>query len=70
MGNEVLTVEEVAHELRYSKGTVYLAIRGRLKGCLPLPAIKLGSRRLVRRTALDEWLSRVESEPSPNTPTR
>jgi len=51
----VLTVSEVAHELRCSKAHVYKTINGSVKGVSPLPAILLGRRRLVRRSSLEEW---------------
>jgi excisionase family DNA binding protein len=53
---EILTAAEVAHELRCSKAHVHNLINGRVHGALPLPTIRLGRRRLVRRASLDEWL--------------
>ncbi|HYK90595.1 MAG TPA: helix-turn-helix domain-containing protein [Acidobacteriota bacterium] len=54
-GNEILTVPEVAVELRCSKAHVYNAIAGKVRGISPLPAISMGRRRLVRRAALEQW---------------
>ena len=54
-GNEILTVAEVASELRCSKAHVYNTIAGRVRGVSPLPAISMGRRRLVRRAALEQW---------------
>lgn len=51
----VLTVAEVAAELRCSKAHVYNVIRGKVFGVAPLPTIAVGSRRLVRRVSLEEW---------------
>jgi excisionase family DNA binding protein len=52
----LLTVEEVAHELRCSKPHTYKMIRGIVPGVSRLPAIALGRRRLVRRSALEQWM--------------
>ena len=51
----ILTVPEVAEELRCSKSHVYKLIRGEVAGVTPLPAITLGTRRLVRRSTLERW---------------
>jgi excisionase family DNA binding protein len=51
----VLTVPEVAKELRCSTGHVYNAINGKVSGVSALPAIGMGRRRLVRRLALEQW---------------
>ncbi len=61
IGNEILTVSEVAVELRCSKAHVYNAIAGKVRGVTPLPAISMGRRRLVRRSALEQWKSANES---------
>ena len=55
-GQEILTVEEVAVELRCSKAHVYNAIAGKVDGVYPLPAISMGRRKLVRRRALEQWI--------------
>jgi excisionase family DNA binding protein len=52
---EILTVAEVAMELRCSKAHVYNAISGKVEGVCPLPAISMGRRKLVRRAALEQW---------------
>jgi excisionase family DNA binding protein len=52
---EVLTVAEVAQELRVSKAHVHNLINGRVRGVRPLLAIPLGRRRLVRRETLELW---------------
>ena len=51
----VLTVAEVAQELRCSKAHVYNAINGNVPGVSPLPAISMGRRRLIRRGTFEEW---------------
>ena len=53
--HEVLTVAEVARDLRCSKAHVYKTINGAVDGVSPLPAIALGRRRLVRRSTLEQW---------------
>jgi hypothetical protein len=52
---EMLTISEVARELRCSKAHAGKAINGKLRGVSPLPAISMGRRKLVRRTALERW---------------
>jgi excisionase family DNA binding protein len=53
--DEVLTVAEVAAELRCSKAHVHNAINAKVAGVSPLPAIHMGRRKLVRRSALERW---------------
>jgi excisionase family DNA binding protein len=53
--DEILTVAEVATELRCSKAHVYNAIAGKVEGVSALPAISMGRRKLVRRSALEQW---------------
>ena len=56
----VLTVPEVADELRCSKAHVHNLINGKVSGARPLPALWLGRRRLVCRTSLDAWITTNE----------
>jgi len=53
--HEILTVAEVATELRCSKAHVHNAINGKVAGVSRLPAIHMGRRKLVRRSALEGW---------------
>ena len=53
--DEILTAAEVAAELRCSKAHVYNAIAGKVEGVSCLPAISMGRRKLVRRSALEQW---------------
>ena len=53
--DEILTIAEVAEELKCSKQHVHNAINGRVAGVSPLPAIHMGRRKLVRRSALERW---------------
>ena len=51
----ILTVPEVAADLRCSKAHVYHVINGSVQGVSPLPAIAMGRRKLVRRSTLEQW---------------
>jgi excisionase family DNA binding protein len=53
--DQILTVSEVADEMRCSKAHVYHTINGKVLGVSPLPSILLGRRRLIRRSTLEEW---------------
>jgi excisionase family DNA binding protein len=59
-GTQVLTVIEVAHELRCSKAHVLNLINGKVRSARPVPSLWLGRRRLVRRSSLDEWIKANE----------
>jgi len=58
---QILTVAEVALELRCSKAHVYNVIAGKVDGVRALPAISMGRRKLVRRTALEQWMETNET---------
>ncbi len=60
--NDILTVAEVAAELRCSKAHVYKAINGKVTGVSRLPAISMGRRRLVRRTTFEAWKTANEGQ--------
>jgi excisionase family DNA binding protein len=64
--DSVLTVKEVAAELRCSKAHVYNAIGGKISGTTPLPSISIGRRRLIRRRTLEKW--KVDNERSAGAP--
>jgi hypothetical protein len=51
----VLTVTEVAADLRTSKAHICNLIAGRVRSVTPLAVIRLGRRILVRRITLEEW---------------
>jgi len=63
--DEILTAAEVAAELRCSKAHVYKTIAGNVEGVTPLPTIRMGRRKLVRRSALEEW-KRTNESAGPN----
>jgi excisionase family DNA binding protein len=54
--SEILTIQEVAAELRCSKTHVQHAINGRLTGVPRLTHVSMGRRKLIRRDWLNEWL--------------
>jgi excisionase family DNA binding protein len=56
----ILTVPEVAQELRCSKAHVHNLIHGKVPGVRPLPSLWLGRRRLIMRASFEEWLKRSE----------
>jgi excisionase family DNA binding protein len=51
----ILTVPEVAKDLRLSRASVYKLINGQVPGVPAMPAILVGRRRLVRRSSLERW---------------
>ena len=53
--DEILTVAEVAAELKCSKAQIYELVNGEGRGVTALPVIRLGRRRLVRKASLDQW---------------
>ena len=53
--DDILTVSDVATELRCSKAHVHNAIKGKVAGVSQLPAIHMGRRKLIRRSALEQW---------------
>ena len=59
--DEILTVADVSKELRCSKAHVHNAINGKVAGVSPLPAIPMGRRKLVRRSALEAWKKNNET---------
>jgi excisionase family DNA binding protein len=58
---QILTVAEVALELRCSKAHVYNVIAGKVDGVRALPAISMGRRKLVRRASLEDWMETNET---------
>jgi len=57
---EILTVKDVARELRCSAAHVYNVINGTVPGVTRLPAIGMGRRKLVQRYSLEEWKRKNE----------
>jgi excisionase family DNA binding protein len=54
--SEILTIKEVAAELRCSKTHVQHAISGKLTGVPRLTHVSMGRRKLIRREWLNQWL--------------
>jgi excisionase family DNA binding protein len=57
---ELLTLAAVAKLLHCSRAHVSNVIAGRVHDCPPIPAVRLGRRKLVRREALVEWIAENE----------
>ena len=60
---QILTLQEVAADLRCSKSQVSNLVNGRIRGVPPLPTNPLGRRLLVRRSALEAWKRQSERIP-------
>ena len=54
---DLLTLSEVAEMLHCSKAHVSNVVAGRVRGCSPLPAVRLGRRRLVCLRSLEAWVA-------------
>src|SRR5262245_25168748 len=57
----LLTLPEIANELRCSKGHVSNLMNGKVPGVPLLPTIALGRRRLVRRSSFEHWKKQCEA---------
>jgi hypothetical protein len=57
---DLLTLADVAKLLHCSKAHICKAVRGRIHGCAPIPAVSIGRRKLIRREALRLWIERNE----------
>jgi excisionase family DNA binding protein len=53
---DLLTVKQVAQLLHCSKAHISNAVAGRVRGCQPIPAVRLGRRTLIRRETLLSWI--------------
>ena len=62
--NRVLTVPEIARELRCSKAHVHNIIRGKVPRMPPLPVLRIGRRILIRRETLHLWMLQIEGRES------
>ena len=52
----LLTVKEVAQLLHCSKAHISNVIAGKVHGFIPIPAVRLGRRTLVRHESLRAWI--------------
>lgn len=59
---EIITVSEVAGILGCSPSQVRKILNGRVHGVPPLPHIKLGKIRRVRKSILMEWIAGIEGK--------
>ena len=59
---DVLTITEVAADLRCSKAHVYNLINGAVPGAPRLPAMAMGRRKVVRRGSLRQWKRGLEQD--------
>jgi excisionase family DNA binding protein len=57
---DLLTMAEVAKLLHCSRAHVCNAIAGKLRGCRPIPSVRMGRRMLVRRESLIVWIEQNE----------
>ena len=55
MSDQILTTTEIAVELRCSKAQVYRLLNGAVRDVPKLPYISLGRKKVVRRSALEDW---------------
>lgn len=58
---DLLTMAEVAELLHCSKAHVCNAVAGKLRGCRPIPSVRMGRRMLVRRESLMVWIEQNEA---------
>ena len=54
-GEDLMTAAEVAAELRCSKAQVHRIIRGQVEHVSALPVLRLGRKRVVRRSSFERW---------------
>jgi len=57
---DLLTLADAAALLHCSKAHICNAVRGRVPGCAPIPAVSLGRRKLIRRESLRRWIETNE----------
>lgn len=57
---EILTVAEAAHILDCSRSHVTNLLTGRVPGVQPIPHVKAGRLRRIRRETLMEWFRQQE----------
>lgn len=57
---DILTLSEIAMELRCSKAHLSHIVNGKVAGLPPLPVARIGRRVLIRRDAFLKWLWTVE----------
>ena len=63
--DQILSAIEVARELRCSKAHIYNLILGKVEGVSALPIIRLGRRKVIRRSSFEMWKQANESAVPP-----
>ncbi len=58
----MLTMSEVAREIRCSKAHLSNIIRGKVPRLPALPVMRIGRRLLIRYSTLVQWLSAIEDQ--------
>jgi len=58
---EFLNLRDVAELLHCSKAHVSKLVAGKVRGCAPIPSVRLGRRVLVRGEALRAWIEQNEA---------
>lgn len=53
--DEILTIQEVAKELRCSKAHIHNIIKGKVRNTPRLPSIPLGRLKVIRRSTFEMW---------------
>jgi hypothetical protein len=61
-GETMMTVAEVARELRCSVTHAYNLINGRVQGVPKLPALVIGRKKVVRRASFEAWKAANEGK--------
>ena len=61
MTDQILTVKDIAAELRCSIAQAYNLLNGKVKGLPTLPHIALGRKKVVRRSSFDKWKAANET---------
>ncbi len=56
MSEQILTTAEIAVELRCSKAQVHRLLNGEVRNVPKIPCIALGRKKVVRRSALEDWM--------------
>jgi hypothetical protein len=57
----LLTLREIAFELRCSKAHASKIINGKVRGVSALPSIRIGRRPVVRRSTFEKWKAASET---------
>jgi hypothetical protein len=64
---DLLTVREVADLMHVSKAHVSNVLAGRVRGCSPIPSVRLGRRTPIRRGTLSAWIEENDKNTGPSS---